>query len=385
MDENFFLCSDCCKDESLKKHVLINSVNNSFPCTICLYNKYNVDITINAKFNKFCRFLIRYHLPEYIYNTSWGGDDFPLLFCVENCIINHDFKDKESREEEIDQFITTLFNLNEYPFDDLFYGHDDHGRGLFSYSLKETGSKYWHKYRLELQKKNHYLLKNDASSIFKQAFEDNKYILPSNTLLFRARIGYKEEKIGEEFSIKIKKAFEKDSISSPPIFKSTSGRLNRQGVSYLYLASSTEVALGEVRPQPGHYVSIGCFENLNNLKMADLRFINLYDHFDDEESLKKYLFLKDISDELCSPILPEMNEQYLITQFISDIIRDLEYDGILFKSSVYEGYNTLVFDSSKFKYTSKNSLLVKIKSLEYIKEPVIYEANAFTGLPEERK
>ncbi|UZT96313.1 RES family NAD+ phosphorylase [Chryseobacterium fluminis] len=385
MDENFFLCSNCCKDESLKNYVLINSNKNSFPCTICLSNNYNIDVTINEKFNRFCRFLIRYHFPEYIYNSRWGGEDFPLPFYMQNSIINHEFADKISREEEIDQFIDTLFDLNEYPFDDLYYGYDDTGRGLFSYSLKENGSKYWHKYKPELQKKNHYLLINEASLIFKQAFEDNKYTLLSGTLLYRARIGYKEEKIEEEFSVKIKKAFEKDSISSPPIFKSTSGRLNRQGVSYLYLASSEGVALGEVRPQPGHYVSIGCFENLDDLKMADLRFINLYDHFDDKESLKKYLFLKDISDELCSPILPEMNEQYLITQFISDIIRDLEYDGILFKSSVYEGYNALIFDSSKFKYTSKNSSLVKIKSLEYLTEAVIYDDNAFTGLPEERK
>ena len=97
----------------------------------------------------------------------------------------------------------------------------------------------------------------------------------------------------------------------------------------MYLASSEEVAIGEVRPQPGQYVSIGCFVNDSPLKLADLRFLNLFDSFDDEAKLKKFLFLKDIAEDLSVPVVPDKQEHYLITQFISDIIRDLGYDVIV--------------------------------------------------------
>jgi hypothetical protein len=183
------------------------------------------------------------------------------------------------------------------------------------------------------------------------------------------------------YKSKLKGAYKNEPISAPPIFKSKAGRLNRHGVSYLYLASNKDVALGEVRPHPEQYVSIGCFKSLKQLKIADLRFLNLFEYFDDDEKLKKFLFLRDISNDLSTPVLPEDQEHYLITQFISDLIRDLGYDGITFNSSVTTGYNLLVFDSFQFLYIEKDSTLLKVKTMNYKVEQVIYEPNRFTGMP----
>ena len=89
MEEDYYICSDCAKDIYLKKYISDNSSNQSDPCTICLTNYKAVKITGNNDLIRFCRFLIRYHLPEYIYNSKWGGENFPEPFLEENDIINH--------------------------------------------------------------------------------------------------------------------------------------------------------------------------------------------------------------------------------------------------------------------------------------------------------
>lgn len=383
-EEDFYLCCDCSKDIYLKKYVHENYIDNGNLCTICQTETLTLDINENPKLRKFCRFLIRYHFPEYIYNSKWGGEDFPAPFLEENSIINHEFKNYKSREDSVQFFIQNLFDLNSYPFHDLYYGYDEHGKSLFGSSIKNDGSYYWKYYKRELEKTNHYLLKDKAFKTFKNIFENHKYILERDILFYRARIGFKE--VTEETDIipvKLKAPFRNGEISAPPIFKATAGRLNRQGVSYLYLGSNENVAIGEVRPHPGHYVSVGCFKSNSKLKIADLRFFNLYEYFDDKEKLKIFLFLRDISNELSLPVVPDEQEHYLITQFISDTVRDLGYDGIMFNSSVSSGYNLLVFDSAKFEYIEDNSNLLKIKGMDYEVGKIIHEPDRFTGMPEE--
>ena len=388
-EEEYCLCKDCTKDIYLKKYVSDNSSLQSVPCTICLTNYNVVKTSGNQVLIRFCRFLIRYHLPEYIYNPKWGGVSFPEPFLEENDILNHEYAkcddDPGLRMDAIQFFIDELFDLNNYPFHDLYYGYDKNGKNLFATSIKEDGSYYWKYYKNQLKEKNHYLLKNEALSTFKSFFDKNKYSLKEETLFFRARIGYNEIQTDDEmFFLKIKEAYKGSDIGAPPIFKATSGRLNRQGVSYLYLASSEEVAIGEIRPHPGHYVSLGCFTNEVRLKLADLRFLDLFDSFDDDAKLKKFLFLKDIAEDLSIPVIPDEQGHYLITQFISDIIHDLEYDGIMYSSSVTTGYNLLVFDSTRFKYIEHKSNLLKIKSMNYSVDRIEYEPNRFTGIPIEK-
>ena len=279
-EEDFYLCSDCSHDIYLKNIIEESSIDNGCLCTICQKKTLTVDINKYPKLSKFCRFLIRYHFAEYIYNSRWGGNDFPAPFFEENSIINHEFTDYKLREESIHFFIENLFDLNNYPFHDLYYGSGDHGRGLFHSSIKKDGSFYWKYYKRKLEETNHYLLKDEALKTFNVFFENHRYILQSDSLFYRARIGFKE--ISKDTGIiqsKIKAPFKNDEISAPPIFKSSAGRLNRQGISYLYLGSDKNVAIGEVRPHPGHYVSIGCFKSISDLKIADLRFFNLYEYF----------------------------------------------------------------------------------------------------------
>ena len=138
------------------------------------------------------------------------------------------------------------------------------------------------------------------------------------------------------------------------------------------MASTKETAIGEVRPHPGHYVSVSEFKNTEKLHVADLRLIDLTKYFDDEKLLESFKLLRDLSDELSIPILPEEKENYLVTQFITDIIRQLGFDGIMFNSSVSDGYNLVAFDPSKFSNKNLNSTLLKISAVKFDFKPIEY-------------
>lgn len=133
----------------------------------------------------------------------------------------------------------------------------------------------------------------------------------------------------------------------------------------MYLASDSKTAFGEVRPHPGHYVSYGEFTSNKELIVADLRFIDLMKFYRDNKKLALFKLLKDLSEELSIPILPEEQENYLVTQFISDVIRQLGFDGILFKSSVSSGHNFVAFNTDNFVFKVGSSKLIKITSVEF--------------------
>ena|ERR1700754_499711 len=109
-NEDYCVCADCCKDIYLKNYVRENAKDKAV-CTICLREGLSLRISENTAIINFCRFLIRYHFPEYEYNIHWGGDELPKQFYVSNPIISHDFQKFGSREVEIEDFLYTLFNL----------------------------------------------------------------------------------------------------------------------------------------------------------------------------------------------------------------------------------------------------------------------------------
>lgn len=376
--EAFYICLECAKDIYLKNYIERNSTNNNL-CTICLKKKPSVYVSNNTLIINFCRFLIRYHYPEYEYNGHWGGEDLPHLFYFDNPIISHLFADRDEKDEKVEEFLYVLFDLDTLDNKiELYFGHTSVGRGLFPNAIKDEKSKTWIAYKRELQIKNFFLLEDDAKEKFSKLLNDLRYTLKKSEGFFRARIGYKEktQEIGiSEVTIKI--PFSGQDISSPSVMKSRAGRANRAGVAFLYLASDKVTAVSEVRPHPGHYVSIGQFINNKELLLADLRFIDLIKYFKSEKKLQMFKILKDLSDELSIPILPEEQENYLVSQFISDVIRQLGFDGILFKSSVSNGYNLVGFNSSNFNFVEENSELIKITTVNFHSKKTEYRIDRF--------
>jgi hypothetical protein len=305
MDETktFYLCAECSKDIYLKNYINANAKSKAI-CNICLNKSKTVNISNGSEIIDFCRFLIRFHFPEYDYNTHWGGDELPQQFYSDNPIISHQFADLSNREIEVEEFLYELFDIHNYDSKiEIYYGHDETGRGLFPEAIKNEKSNTWRVYKKELQQKNFYLLEDEARKTFANLLDNLTHKIPKGENYFRARIGYKEniEEIGIS-PVTIKVPFSEDELSAPPILKAKAGRANRQGVAFLYLASDSTTAFGEIRPHPGHYVSYGEFISQKDLKVADLRFIDLMKFYCDEKKLQLFKLLKDLSDELSIPI-----------------------------------------------------------------------------------
>lgn len=376
----FYLCQSCIKDKFLKNFFLQQQLITQ-KCSICLQSKQVVNVSENKQFQEFARFLIRYHFPEYEYNHHFGGDDLPHLFYSENPIISHDFADpkNDSRDPEIEDFLYDLFDLHNFDNEvELYAGNYEGTRMLFPNPIKEEKSKLWEKYKQHLKRHNYFLIEDEARKALNEILEQFKIVFRAGLFYWRARIGYKEvSKTITITAVKLKTAYTNESIGAPPAIKATAGRANRQGVSFLYLASDKETALGEVRPHPGHYVSLGRFKSLKDLTLADLRFVDLAKFYKDEKTLETFKLIRDLGDELSLAILPEEKENYLITQFISDIIRQLGFDGILFNSSVSNGHNLVVFNSDNFEYVDESGELVKILTVEFKYKLTEYHIDGF--------
>ncbi len=185
----------------------------------------------------------------------------------------------------------------------------------------------------------------------------NKKDLPKGKKLYRARIcdnpkGHQVEKMG-----------------NPPNKLAKSGRANPNGISYLYLANDIDTTLYEVRASLFDYVTVGTFELKESINVINLS-RSTYDVFRlaELESLENVMihgsFIDKLEQELSKPRRRSDSElDYLPTQYISELIKSMGFDGIEFKSSLYsEGVNVAIFNPDKFK-----CLEVKVYDITKIK------------------
>jgi hypothetical protein len=179
-----------------------------------------------------------------------------------------------------------------------------------------------------------------AVQAIKQELRQHSKRLPQGSVLYRARIGQWQKT---------------SDLAAPPPEKAWAGRGNIMGQPVLYLADSPETALAEVRPSVGDLVTVAkCIlarpARLCTLISEPAGFSVFRDparlyrvHVDGRrrEALGR-LFSK--------PITPsDTSKEYILSQFMAGIIRDLRFDGLLFRSAQRgrwptPGFNYLLFD-----------------------------------------
>lgn len=370
-----YFCINCAKDYKLKKFILLNTPIEE-NCHFCgEENSQCIDILDNHDFFNFMRALTRYHYWEDEYNHHFGGFSLHELLIEENNFIlnNHRFK------EDIlctDNIICGMQDYQLFGKDpnvvELYYGHIDGMRLSWGERIKDKKSYEIEELEKELLEKNYFLLEENFLKELRNYESLFSSYIEKDSKFFRARIGYKEEYEKKPFDFDYtnpnsKKGYipykDKD-IGAPPLIYTNQGRLNRSNVSFLYLATDIPTTIAEVRPHPGHKISIGCFYAKEKIKVVDFdkAFIQLSQN---EESLEKFIFLNHIDRLLSMPLTPEERTMYLITQFFSDIFRKLGFDGVMFSSSVGSGQNVLVYDPDLFQYIEENSSVYKVEKLEY--------------------
>jgi RES domain-containing protein len=199
---------------------------------------------------------------------------------------------------------------------------------------------------------------------------------------FRARIGNKVIKCAiDDCNIEYSLPFFRDEIAAPIPLISREGRFNKNGCSYLYLASDIKTACAEVKLEVGQIASVGKFRCIQEEKYVDLTVKDPDD------------FMIEIKNKLLMPIHNEIKHKYIITQFISDIFKKLGYFGIIYDSTVTNGTNIVAFKPNHFKFIDYSDELYTPKKIEYTIEKIdedVYEnmeneLNTYNEYEEEEK
>lgn len=146
-----------------------------------------------------------------------------------------------------------------------------------------------------------------------------------------------------------------DAMGAPPKRVTSHGRANPPGIPYLYLGSTEQTAIAEVRPHTGEVLCVADFTLAADLQMIDLRdpksLISPF-FFGDEDQIgamrNDLPFLERLGQELTRPVLPQGAAiDYVPSQYLCEFIKKAGYDGVIYKSSVSDGMNLALFDPAK--------------------------------------
>ena len=149
--------------------------------------------------------------------------------------------------------------------------------------------------------------------------------------------------------------YEIKAMGAPPKRVTSHGRANPPGIPYLYLGSTEQTALSEVRPHAGETACVADFGVDQGLEMIDLRdpkaLISPF-VFGDEDQIgamrNDIPFLERLGHELTRPVLSQGAAiDYVPSQYLCEFIKKAGFDGVIYRSSVGDGMNMALFDPAK--------------------------------------
>lgn len=355
------MCENCFKNKWLKKYIIDNGQVSK--CNKCGESSKKTISFYDKKFQNLFKGVFRYYYPEILYNSHWGGTgNWVNLLENENEIFNF----KIEIEDEL-YYVLDQIEAHVYDFDkdvSLYYGGER--MDAFMQPIKDE---HW----FWLDKLNYFVELNNPYVITKEIEKEIKDLVRPleekmlEEILFRARIGINailiKPDILKEDQHKVVIPYKKAEIGAPKPAIANDGRFNRKGTSYLYLASSMDTAINEIRPSVGHYVSIGRFKINREVKIIDFTKLEFYDYAFSDNAIDKYVKLSHLRKIMS---IPNPDKQYTITQCFADAFINLGYDGIKFYSSVADSsYNVVLFHSGNATYIDDSYQAVHINGLKY--------------------
>jgi hypothetical protein len=314
-----YCCPNCFSDNFLKKH--INAISNrKGKCSYCKTE----NITLIKPVELFDRFepLIDLYEPEINGNYL-------------NELLQYDWNVFTIKSNKVQQKLLKDISNNEDLFKTKY-------KPVFSKEQKNI--EQWEKFREELKHRNRFL-PNNALNI-EQLEPFAKYIgvilKKGEQKFYRARIN------------STRKPFNITKMGKPSKILVFNGRANPVGIPYLYVASSIETAIAEVRAHKGETLTVAEFGIKRRLELADLRnpqsTISPFEENELEIIYKNMPFLTLLGNELSKPIIPrETNLEYLPSQYLSELLKHIGFHGIIYKSSIADGNNYVIFDDKRLK------------------------------------
>lgn len=199
------------------------------------------------------------------------------------------------------------------------------------------------------------------------------YTIPAGSVLYRSRMysrkdaSYRHRFLGEEEAFKGYDS--KGSYVNPVSDLVAEGRCNPEYISYLYTSQSVECCIHEMRPNMYSYVSVADIKVKEKLNMLGL------DKDEPVRDANEYI-VKGVPDSFLMQYLNlafsspyEGYGDYLLSQYISEKIKNHGFDGLSFRSAVYDevGKNTnyVIFNYRKCEAVSSKLYQVKNIRISY--------------------
>lgn len=209
----------------------------------------------------------------------------------------------------------------------------------------------------EIQYKNRNPKDNRVLELLEDKMTNPELILLENEKLYRSRIIYKSSLINKEDGFH--GYGEKESFVPPAEFAGDM-RANYRYIPYLYCANDKYLSALETRPRLSAEVSICTIVVQEKLTLLDFTMKDVPKGMAD---VKKNLFT-DLSELFSKPVAKDDDTlDYIPTQYIAEYSKNLGYDGIVFKSSLYKTdesievtvpVNVVVFNFTKCRPISSN-------------------------------
>ncbi len=347
-------CINCFESNYLKQIIVGGEIGN---CDYC--NSEEVNIYNPNELSKFFVVLLDLYEEDDAgkYIAEQLIDDFPKKIFTEKIISKNSAKkllndiledDFENYKEILESPVKLKLNKTSYVSD-----------------IVEPLAISWEEFCKEIKNVNRFHFNNvlDLDKL-KSIFEKYRKEIVRGKLFYRSRIS------------KGPIAFSKSEMRNPPAEISTNGRANPNGISYLYLSDSVKTTLYEIRASLYDYVSVARFRLNENIQVVNLSFLSIdIFAYADQDMLEDILIYKDfilkLESELSNPHRRHDSDlDYLPTQYISEFIKSMGFDGIEYKSSLYpDGYNLAIFNPEKFE--CKKVELYDIKTIDLTFEKIL--------------
>ena len=178
--------------------------------------------------------------------------------------------------------------------------------------------------------------------------------ISKGSILYRAQHGikYREDDAGVDIC-----AYGAERMK-PLSDRAREGRANPAGIPILYLASSEQTAISEVRPWIGSELSVAQFSITRDLKVIDLSlghgrasfqhlfFSELLGEKPVSREKKEEAVWIDVDNAFSRPVTrSDETADYVPTQILSELFCDNGYDGLVYRGQFGEsGYNIGLFD-----------------------------------------
>lgn len=179
-------------------------------------------------------------------------------------------------------------------------------------------------------------------------------LLPEGFPLYRAQHGVNYDEHDDQLVILAHNA----DRMTPQRDRAREGRANSKGIPVLYLATSVQTAISEVRPWIGYEVSVAKFNISRELKAIDLSighgesvlehltFTQLFGDEVPDPEVKEKAVWNEVDNAFSRPTsVSDVFADYVPTQILAELFCNNGYDALIYRSQFgEEGFNIALFD-----------------------------------------